>query len=192
MSPKKQMKAARRTGPILFATLVLLAGAADARAHPPATGTSMVDANGTIHSCYQDILPIFARRLRVVADTEPCLLTLTIGPIPITLPLENGVDWPANGVLTRLVESPPPAVPLTLPAGVGQTGSVNLTCPPDKVAIGLSEFTNTVATAPALMVGIDWIGTPTGNTYKVTFVNMTGTAAKISDLAALCVTLFTQ
>jgi hypothetical protein len=182
----------RRTGLILLAAVALVADTPVARAHPAAPGIAIPDPGGTIHSCYQGILPI-ERRLRVVTATEPCLLTLTIGSTPtLTLPIENSVDWPANGVLTQLVEAAPTALPLTLPAGPGQVGSMNLNCPPGKVAIGLAEFSTTTPTAPAALVGTSRSGTPTGNTLTVTFANLFAAAATISDLSALCVTLFAQ
>jgi hypothetical protein len=195
MSRTKRRKTLRRTGPILLAALALVAGATVARAHPAAPGTAIPDPNGTIHSCYQGILPSppFARRLRVVTATETCLLTLSIGATPtLTLPIENSVDWPANGVLTQLVEAAPAALPLTLPAGAGQTGSADLNCPPGKVAIGPAEFSTSAPTAPAALVATSRSGTPSGNTLTVTFANLFAAAATISDLKALCVTLFAQ
>jgi hypothetical protein len=210
MSRTKHTKTRRRTGSILLAALVLVAGTTVAEAHPAAPGIAVPDPAGTIHTCYPNVgLPILSGlpilgplissllpddgTLRAVTSTEPCLLTLSIGPLPIiALPLENGVDWPANGVLTRLVETPPAALPLTLPAGVGQTGSINLNCPAGKVAIGLAQFSTTAPTAPAALVGTSRSGTPTGNTLTATFANLFAAGATISDIKALCVTLFAQ
>lgn len=192
MRRTKRTKTVRRTGPVILAALALVAGATVAHAHPATPGIAIPDPEGTIHSCYQDVLPI-PRRLRVVTLLEPCLPTLTVGSPPIlTLPIENSVDWPANGVLTRLVETPPAALPLALPAGAGETASINLNCPPGKVAIGLAEFSTTAPTAPAALIGTGRSGTPTGNTLTATFANLLGGAATISDLTALCVTLFAQ
>jgi hypothetical protein len=132
-------------------------------------------ADGRIHACFPNNPP---RTLRDVAPTQTCASS------------QSGVDWPAIGVLTRLEETAPPALPLILPGGAGQTGSMNLQCPAGKVAIGLSEFTTTAPTAPAVLVGVSRSGTPTGNVLTVTFANLFATGAEISNLKALCVTLF--
>ena len=208
MSRTKQTKTRRRTGSILLAALVLVTSSTVAEAHPAAPGIAVPDPAGRIHTCYPNVgLPILGSlpilgplissilpdegRLRVVTSTEPCLLTVSIGTIPIlALPFENGVDWPADGVLTRLVETPPSALPLTLPPGAGQNGSINVNCPPGKVAIGLAEFSTTAPTAPATLVGTSRSGTPTGNTLTATFANLFAAPATISNIKALCVTLF--
>jgi hypothetical protein len=210
MSRTNHTKTRRRTGSILLAALVLVANSTVAEAHPATPGIGVPDPAGTIHTCYPNVglpflggLPILGPlissilpddgTLRVVTPTEPCLLTLSIGPLPIlALPFENGVDWPADGVLTRLVETPPSALSLTLPPGVGQIGSINVNCPAGKVAIGLARFSTTAPTAPAALVGTSRSGTPTGNTLTATFANLFAAAATISNLSALCVTLFAQ
>jgi len=189
----------RRTGPILLAVLALVMGNTTvADAHPATPGIAIPDPTGTIHGCYPNtplilsILPL-QRRLRVIAATGDCLLTLTILGIPIlTLAIDNSVDWPATGVLTNLVETTPTALTLTLPAGAGQTSFANLNCPPGKVAIGLAGFSTTAPTAPAALIGTSLGGTPSGNTLTVTFANVFPAAATISDLKALCVTQFAQ
>jgi len=184
----------KRTGPILLAVLALVMGNTTvAEAHSATPGLAIPDPSGTIHGCYQVILPppLFQRRVRVITATESCLLTLSILGITITLPIDNSVDWPATGVLTGLVETSPTALTLTLPAGAGQTGFANLNCPPGKVAIGLAGFSTTAPTAPATLVGTTRSATPS-STLTVTFANLFPAAATISDLKALCVTQFAQ
>jgi hypothetical protein len=191
----------RRTGLILLAVLALVTGNTTvAEAHPATPGVGIPASTGTIHGCFFGSLPLplplplalFQRRLRVIQDTDTCLLTLTLLGIPIlTLPIDNSLDWPATGVLTDLVESAPAALSLTLPAGAGQTGSANLNCPPGMVAIGLGAFTTTAPTAPATLIGSSLGGVPS-NTLTVTFANVFPAPATISDLKAICVTQFTQ
>jgi hypothetical protein len=194
---RERTKMRRRTGPILLAVLALVTGPTTvADAHPATPGIAIPDPNGTIHGCYQNTPPILSilpiqRRLRVIPATESCLVTLTILGIPIlTLPIDNSVDWPATGVLTNLVESGPMALPLMLPAGAGQLGSANLNCPPGRVAIGLAGFSTSAPTAPAALIGTSRSGAPSGNTLTATFANLFPAPATISDLKALCVTLF--
>lgn len=208
MSRTNHTKTRRRTGSILLAALVLVAGTTPAEAHPAAPGGVTPDSAGTIHTCYPNVgLPILSGlpilgplisslissllpdegTLRVVTPTEPCIVTLSIGPLPILpLALESSVDWPANGVLTRLVETPPSALPLTLPPGAGQNGSINVNCPAGKVAIGLAGFSTTAPTAPATLVGTS----RSGSTLTATFANLFAAPATISNIKALCVTLF--
>ena len=206
MSRTKQTKARRRTGSIFLAALVLVASSTAAEAHPASPGAAVPDSAGTIHTCYPSVgLPILSGlpilgplisslistllpdegTLRVVTPTEPCIATLSLGPLPIVA-FENSVDWPASGVLTRLVETPPSALPLTLPPGPGQTGSINVTCPTGKVALGLAVFSTTAPTAPATLVGTS----RSGSTLTATFANLFAAPATISNIKALCVTLF--
>jgi len=217
MNPTRRTRTVRRTGTILLAALGLLAPTTVAEAHPGTAGIAIPDPSGRIHACFRGglpilppigipllgigpiplptlaVLPLGDATLRAVTPSEPCVLTLTLLGLPLlTLPIENGVDWQASGVLPQMVESPPPALPLMLPAGAGQIGSMTLNCPPGTVAIGVAEFSSTSPTAPAVLVGTTFSGTPPGNTLTVTFANVFATAATISDLSALCVTEFAQ
>jgi hypothetical protein len=174
-SPTKRTNKTR-AGIVLLSVLALVGTGAVAWGHGTPSA-SIPDANGTIHACFPSG---GTRTLRVVAPTQTCAAS------------QSGVDWAVNGVLTRLEETGPPALPLTLPAGAGQTGSMNLTCPTDKVATGLAAFTTTAPTAPAALVGMSRSGSPAGNVLTVTFANILGAASTISDLKAICVTLFAQ
>lgn len=171
-SPTTRTK--KRAGLVLLGVLALVGTGTVAWGHGTPT-SSIPDAAGTIHACFPNSQP---RTLRVVAPTQTCTSS------------QGGVDWPAIGVLTQMVESPPPTA-LPVPAGgPGQTASINVTCPPGKVAIGISEFTNDIATSPAAFAGMTRIGTPPGSTVSVTFATLTGGAAQVSNVKALCVTLF--
>lgn len=176
-SPTKRTNR-KRAGLIVLTALTLVGTGAVAWGHGSPASNIPDPADGRIHACYPNSGS--QRTLRVIAPTQTCSAS------------QSGVDWPANDVLTRLEETSPPALPLTLPAGAGQTGSMNLNCPPDKVALGLSEFSNTAPTAPAALVGLSRSGTPAGNVLTATFANLTANAATISNLRALCVTRFAQ
>jgi hypothetical protein len=177
----------RRTALTLLAVLALLAGGVTASAHSPGpTGVAIPDpADGRIHSCYQDILPI-DRTLRLVTSMESCLLTIAVGAIPIvTLPIENGVDWPANGVLTQLTESAPVSVNFT----GNPAGTAVISCAP-KQAIGVT-FSSPAPAAPIVLTGITRGGALAGTELTATFYNFGGGAPTIHP-RALCVTAFAQ
>ena len=172
-SPTKRSNKTR-AGVVLLSVLALVGTGAVAWGHG-APAASIPDADGTIHACFPTN---GTRTLRVVAPTQTCAAN------------QSGVDWAVTGVLTRLEESGPPALPLTLPPGPGQIGSMNLSCPAGKVATGIAAFTTTAPTAPAALVGMSRSGTPHGNVLTVTFANILNAAATVSDLTAICVRLF--
>lgn len=177
----------KRTALILVAVLALSAGSITAWAHSPGpAGVAIPDpADGRIHSCYQGILP-FPRTLRVVTATENCLLTIVVpGILTVTLPIENGVDWPANGVLTRLTESAP--VSMTIAAFSGS--STVISCG-TKQAIGVTYQSPSPA-QPVLLAGVSRGGTPAGTELTVTLYNATVAALTVFP-RALCVTAFAQ
>jgi hypothetical protein len=178
----------RRAALILLTVPALLAGGIVASAHAPGpTGLAIPDpVDGRIHSCYQGVLPT-ERIVRLVTSTETCLLTVAVGATTIaTVPIENGVDWPANGVLTRLTDSPPVAV--DLPAIAMTSNSAVISCG-GKQAIGVT-FSSPGA-APVVLAGSTRGGTPAGTELTVAFANLTATAQTIFA-RALCVTSFTQ
>jgi len=174
-SPKKQTK--KRGGLILLSVLALVGTGTVAWGHGP-PGPTAPDPTGTVHACISNSGN--QKTVRVIAPTQTCASS------------QSGLDWPATGVLTNMVETGPLAGPLFLPAGAGQTGFVNITCPTDQVAIGLAQFTTTAPTAPAVLVAMSRGGSPVGNTLTVTFANLFAAASQIDNLRALCVTQFAQ
>jgi hypothetical protein len=174
-SPNKRTK--KRAGLIVFSVLALVGTGTVAWGHGP-PGPTAPDPTGTIHACIPN--GGTQKTVRVIAPTQTCSSS------------QSGLDWPATGVLTGMVDSGAPMLPLTLPAGAGSTASATLSCPTGKVAIGLSVFTTTAPMAPAVLVAQSRGGAPAGNTLTVTFANLFAAAATISDLTALCVTQFAQ
>jgi len=167
----------KRAGIVLLSALTLVGTGAVAWGHGPGATGIPDPADGRIHACFPNS---GAHVLRVVAPTAACTSS------------QSGVDWPANGVLTQMEITTPPALPLVLPSGAGQIGSMNLTCPAGKVALGLAGYSTSAPTAPAALVGVSRSGTPNGNILTVTFANLMANAATITDLTALCVTQFAQ
>jgi len=174
-TPKKRTK--KRAGLVVLSVLALVGTGTVAWGHGP-PGPLAPDSTGTIHTCISNSGT--QRTVRAIAPTQTCASS------------QSGLDWPATGVLTGLVETGPLAMTLNLPAGAGQTNFVNLTCPADKVAIGLATFTTTAPTAPAVVVATSRGGSPAGNVLTVTFANLFAAAATVDNLRALCVTQFAQ
>jgi hypothetical protein len=173
-SPKNRTK--KRVGLVLLSVLTLAGTGTWAWAHGPA-GPVAPDPTGTIHACIPNSGT--QKQVRVIAPTQTCASS------------QSALDWPATGVLTGLVETGLPALPLALPAGAGATGTANINCPATtQVVIGLASFTTTAPTAPATLVAMS---RPSGgNTLSVTFANLFPAASTISELRALCVTPFVQ